>query len=289
MHDLLTQSLPITLAIFLASAMLSLGLDLTTRQIVEPLRNRRLVAVSLLANVVVVPLIALGLTALIPMEPALRIGLLLYAFATGVEAGPKLVQLARGNAAFAVGLLAVQIAITVVFVPMAISLVVPDAHVARGALMLKLLVVVVLPLGIGLYLKARHDAIATRLSAIMHPLSATLLLVVFAQVIYVNADEILLLPFNALLAGMLLFAISFVAGYYMAGPEKINRRALAIMTFARNGSITMTIASQVFVHDPKVLVMVTVLTTVSVVIGVFAVIVFRRFPIEAPDHPLVVS
>jgi bile acid:Na+ symporter, BASS family len=277
-NEILTQSLPLAIAIFVATAMLSLGLDLTVGQIVQPLRNRRLVTVSLIANVVVVPLVALGLASVIPMDRALRIGFLLYAFTAGSEAGPKLAQLARGNAAFAMGVLVLLIVMTVVFVPMAVSVVVPDAQVARGKLLLKLLAVVVLPAGIGLYIKARHGALATRLSAIMHRVSTTLLFVVFVQLVYVNFDEVVAVQASALLAGLLLFAIAFVAGYAMGGPERANRRALAIMTFIRAGSISMMIAGQVFVHDPKVLVMATVMTTLSVVLGIQAVVLFRRSP-----------
>ena len=43
-----------------------------------------------------------------------------------------------------------------------VSLVAPDAHVARGEVLLKLLVVVAVPIGAGLYLKAHHPAFAMR-------------------------------------------------------------------------------------------------------------------------------
>ena len=37
MDEILRQSVPLAIAIFLVTAMLSLGLDMTVRQIVEPL------------------------------------------------------------------------------------------------------------------------------------------------------------------------------------------------------------------------------------------------------------
>jgi len=135
---------------------------------------------------------------------------------------------------------------------------------------------VALPMGIGLYLKARHEAFAARLSVVMHRVSTTLLFVVFAQLIVVNFDEILAVQSGALLAGLLLFAIAFAVGYALGGPERADRRALAIMTFVRAGSVSMLIAGQVFAHDPKVLVMATVMTTLSVVLGVLTVVWLRR-------------
>lgn len=286
-HEFLTRAVPWAIAAFLATAMFSLGLDLTVAQIVEPLRNKRLIAISLVANVVLVPLLALGIAGVIPMDRALRTGFLLYAFAAGLESGPKFVQMAKGNAAFAIGLLALQTMITVVALPMVVSLVAPDAHVARGEVLLKLLVVVAVPIGAGLYLKAHHPAFAMRLGAVVHRLWTILLLVVFAQIIYVNFDKILEVESSALLAGALLFAFAFAGGYAMGGPDRANRRALAIMTFARNASISMTIASQVFLHDPKVLAMITVMATMSIVLVAVAAACFRYSPsVEARVHPL---
>ena len=42
MRELLTQSLGMVVALFVVVATFNLGLDLTIRQIIEPLRNRRL-------------------------------------------------------------------------------------------------------------------------------------------------------------------------------------------------------------------------------------------------------
>jgi BASS family bile acid:Na+ symporter len=268
----------LAIAVFLATAMFSLGLDLSLRQIVEPLRNARMVGTALAANVLLVPLLGLGLASVIPMDAALRNGFLLYALCAGTEAGPKLVQMARGNAALAVGLLAVLIACTVVCVPIVITFVVADAQVSRGILLAKLAAAVALPIGVGLTLQARHPALAVRLSPPMHRAATLLLLLVFAQLLYVHFDAILAVQRSALLAGLILFAVSFSVAYALGGPERGDRRALAIMTFARNASIAMMIGGQVFAHEPKVLAMITVLTTLSIVLAVAAVAGFRRSP-----------
>ena len=98
--------------------MFSLGLDLTLRQIVGSLRDRRLVAVSLLVNLVVVPLLAIIVTSQISMDEGLRIGIVIYAFAAGTEGGPKFVQLIKGNTAYAFGLLVLLLIYTVTVVPL---------------------------------------------------------------------------------------------------------------------------------------------------------------------------
>lgn len=278
MQELLAKTLPLVALAFLASAMFSVGLDLTVRQIAAPLRNRRLLGSALLAGVIVIPLIAFLLTRVIPMAPALAVGLMVYALAAGTEGGPKFVQLARGNAGFAVGLLAVLLSITVVFMPLLLSYVVPDAHIDRARLLVKLLMAVVVPIGAGLAIRATRVALADRLGGFMHRFALAFLAVFFVQVIVVNYQAMLALQPAAMLAAVLFFAIGFAASYLLGGPRWQDRRALAIMAPVRNAPISMTTASQVFPHEPGVLVMVTVLAALSVVVAVLAVLVLKRLP-----------
>ena len=68
LREVLIPYVPLMIAIFLVTAMFSLGLDLTVRQIIEPLKNKRLVFMSMLTNVIAVPLLAYALTRFIPMH-----------------------------------------------------------------------------------------------------------------------------------------------------------------------------------------------------------------------------
>jgi hypothetical protein len=81
---------------------------------------------------------------------------------------------------------------------------------------------------------------------------------------------------------MLFFALAFIAGYLFGGPLGENRRALAIMTVTRGGSISMMIAGQAFPHDPAVLVIATVMTALSVIVVVPGSFVIRRITSGEP-------
>ena len=275
-HDLVNQYIGALIAIFLVTAMFSLGLDLTLRQIVGSLRDRRLVAVSLLVNLVVVPLLAIIVTSLIPMDEGLRIGIVIYAFAAGTEGGPKFVQLIKGNTAYAFGLLVLLLIYTVTAVPLILSLVIPGAQIDTGVILVKLLLVVALPIGLGLFINARHQRLANHLNKIVHGLTMFLLYFLVALLVYVNFAQFVSMQASALLAGALFFILAFAAGYLAGGPATGNRRALGIMTFARNGSISMMIAAEVFSNDPTVLVMVTIMTATAVVTGVLIVSAVKR-------------
>jgi len=276
LKEILTQYVPLLILIFLVTAMFSLGLDLTVRQIIEPLKNKRLVLTAMLTNVIAVPLIAIALTSVIPMHEGFRIGIILYALAAGTEGGPKFVQIVKGNAAFALGLLMLLLTFTVICLPMVLSLAVENLQFPRGELVLKLLIVVALPIGLGLLLNAKAKSVADKLSPVMHRLSMIILGIAFFVLIYVYYGDIIALQGGALLAGLAFFLLAFLAGYLSGGPEWQNRRALGIMTFARNGSIAMMIAGQVFTDEPKVLVMATVMAVASIIGAVLIVVLMGR-------------
>ncbi len=268
MDELLRQSVPLVIAVFLFTAMLSQGLDMTIRQVIEPLRNRRLVILSLLTSAVAVPLIAIVLSRVIPMEQAFATGLVLYALAAGSEGGPKFVQLVNGNSAFAFGLLAVLLSATIIFLPLVINVAVPGAQVALGEVVVKLSLLVALPIGVGMLVNARLTALAERINPAIHRLAIIFLAVLFILIIYVNFESFASLPSTALLAGVLLFALSYGAGYAVGGPAVENRKAVAMMTCVRNGPIPMLLAGQVFTDEPQVLVMVTLMAAGSVIVAV---------------------
>ncbi|MGD8633965.1 MAG: hypothetical protein PVF85_10370, partial [Anaerolineales bacterium] len=89
--------------IFVVGSMLALGLSLTMQQITEPLRNVGLVVRVLLANFILVPLVAYLINLVILMVEPLSIGLILLATSAGAPFLPKLVQMAKGNVATGVG------------------------------------------------------------------------------------------------------------------------------------------------------------------------------------------
>jgi len=277
-NELMTQLSPLAILAFLVTAMFGLGLDLTVGQLVAPLRNYRLMIRGLLAGLVAPALVAFALINMIPMDQATQVAFILVVLAAGSEGGPKFVQMAGGNSAFALGLMTVMLTVTVVGMPMAISVMAPDAQIERGAVLLKLLMAVALPLGIGLLIRARRQALADRLSPSLHRASMILLVLVLAQLIYANFGTILAIEPGTLAAALLLFAITAATGYGLGGPERADRRALAIMTFTRAASISMMIASQAFTHEPKVMAVVVVLGVMTFVTAGCLTAWFHRTP-----------
>ena len=69
--DLLIRGSSVAVVVFVVSSTLSVGLSLTVGQILAPLKNARLVVLSLAANFVLAPLAALGLWRVLDLDEPL--------------------------------------------------------------------------------------------------------------------------------------------------------------------------------------------------------------------------
>ena len=115
--------------LFVVTSMLAMGLSLTIPQIIQTLKNVRLVILALLANFVLVPLLAYLILLVIPLEQSLRVGLIVLATAAGAPFLPKLVQGARGNIAFGVGLMVLLMVVTIIYMPLVLPLMLQGVQV----------------------------------------------------------------------------------------------------------------------------------------------------------------
>lgn len=266
MTEFLKQAINPVIIIFLVTSMLSAGLGLTVSQIFSPLRNARLLISSLAATHLVTPLIAIGIVVAIPLAEPLKVGLVLMSLAAGAEAGPKIVAIARGNVAFSVGLLAVNLVVTVISIPLVLSVVLPEVDFDHTALLVKLSGVVILPLATGLLLKARYRDVADRLSPLAQRMSTFFMLLTALLIIAATYQDILRMAGSgAVLSAMIFITLSFSAGYLLGSPGQDTRRTLAVMSGTRNASISLMIAAQVFT-DPRVLLMIIVTAVLMLVL-----------------------
>ena len=115
--DLLNKAVTVAMLGFVVSSMLAMGSGLTMRQIIEPLRNARVVLLALLANFVLMPLVALALAKALWLDNPFAVGLLVLGCAAGAPFLPKLAEIAKGNLAFSVGAMVLLMVVTVGYLP----------------------------------------------------------------------------------------------------------------------------------------------------------------------------
>jgi BASS family bile acid:Na+ symporter len=264
--DLLSKASTIAMLSFVISSMLAMGAGLSIFQIVQPLRNPRLVVFALLSNFVLMPLCAFALSTLLRLDEPLGVGMLLLGCAAGAPFLPKLAELAKGNLAFAVGTMVLLMVVTVGYLPVVMPLLLPGVAVNPAKIAQSLVLLMLLPLGVGLALKSRYEDLAARVKPVLDWISNVSLILLVLLITAANIDKVLdVFGTRGILAGLLLIALGFAIGWLLGGPGNDTRRVLALGTGQRNIAAALVVGSQSF-SDPGVVVMVIVVAIVGLII-----------------------
>lgn len=258
LNQILQTLASFSVIVFVVTSMLAMGLGLTITEILAPMRDTGLVVRAVLTNFVLVPLLAVAILGVLHLSEPLAVGLVLLACSAGAPFLPRLVQMARSDTAFAVGLMVALMVITIVYLPIALPLLLPGVRVAPFAIAQSLVLSMLIPLAIGLFVKARYSAIAARLEPVMTQTSTVALIITIILILVGGLDLVLrAVGSGAILAALLLIVGSFALGYVLGGPAHDSHVVLALGTAQRNISAALVVAASNFT-DPNVVVMIII-------------------------------
>jgi BASS family bile acid:Na+ symporter len=267
MSDVLATIVQLSALVFVVSSMLAMGLSLTVPEIVAPLRNVRLVILALAVNFIAVPLVVWGIQAVMNLDQDIYIGLLLMATAAGAPFLPKLAQAAKGNAAFSVGLMVLLMVVTIIYMPIVLPLFLSGVEINPWDIARSLIVMMLIPLGIGLFMKARWPDTANGLQPLMSSASSFAILLLLVGAIILQWESIVsLIGTGGIVAIVIFLAISFVLGYFAGGSDPGTRSVMGLGTAQRNLSAALVVGAQNFSDSPNVLVTVIVAGLVGLVL-----------------------
>ncbi len=246
--------------------MLAVGSSLTVGQIVAPLRNGKLVFFALLANFVLMPAAAVAIAKLLRLDQSLGIALLLLGAAAGAPFLPKLAGIAKGNLAFAVGLMVLLMVLTVAYMPLVLPLLLQGVSVDPMKIARSLLLLMLLPLGVGLALNARFGSIAKRIRVALNQISTLSLALLIGLLLVTNIQNVIdLFGTRGILASILFLFFGAAIGWLLGGPALGTKGVLALGTAQRNIAAALVVGGKDF-DDPKVLVMIVVVAVVGLLI-----------------------
>ncbi|MGB0012187.1 MAG: bile acid:sodium symporter [Candidatus Sulfotelmatobacter sp.] len=279
--EFLSKAVPITMFAFVVSSMLAVGLSLTVGQIVAPLRNGKLVFLALLANFVLMPLGALAIARILKLDQPLGIALLLLGAAAGAPFLPKLAGIAKGNLAFAVGLMVLLMVLTVAYMPLVLPLLLEGVSVEPMKIARSLVLLMLLPLGVGLAVNARFGSIAERMRAPLNRTSSLSLLLLIVLLLVTNIQNVIsLFGTRGILASILFLLAGAAIGWLLGGPGLGTKGVLSLATAQRNIAAALVVGGKDF--DAKVLVMIVVVAVVGLLILMPLARVFGTRSAETP-------
>jgi BASS family bile acid:Na+ symporter len=265
---------------FVVGHLLALGMRLTVREILEPLRRRRLVLLALAANFVLGPpfayLSARLMSLAIPLERGYMIGLMIIGSAAGSPMLPKWVKLAKGDLGFGVALMVLLMGTSIVYLPLVLPRLIAGVDVQAWKVAQPLILMIPVPFIVGLLLKSHYPGVAAKLAPPLDRFSSVCLIVVIVVVVALYRQSLIsAIGEGAIAACMLFVALSMVAGYLLGGPEVGTRRVFTLGCGQRNIEAVLLIAST-SVGDPKVMVMAVIAALVMFIMLLGTAVVFGR-------------
>ena len=155
------------------------------------MKNLRLVVLMLLANFILVPLLAFAITRIIPLEDSLKIGLLVMACAAGA---PFLVLEARGakaNMGVAVGVMTLLMVVTIFYMPIVLPLLLTGVEVDGGSIAKSLIVLMLIPLILGLLVKSHSPETAQHWMPVMNKIGSLGIMILLIVGLGLNVSNVI--------------------------------------------------------------------------------------------------
>jgi len=247
LNDFISAIAGISGLLFVVTSMLAMSLSLSVQQMTQPLKNVRLVLLALLANFVLVPLLAFAITKVIPLDESLQIGVILLGTAAGAPFIPKLVQGAKGNVAYAVGLMFLIMVVTIFYLPIVLPLLLPGVEVNPWDIAKSLIVTMLIPLVLGMLIKSHSPDVADHWAPVMNKISSLSVLILLVVGLGLNISNILsFIGTLGILAMVLLIVGSLAIGLLFGGRDPGIRSAMGLSTANRNGAAALLVATQNF-------------------------------------------
>ena len=269
----LQQAILLALQVSILLTVVEFGLNTTAASVLSVARRPSLLARSLVSLFVVMPVVAMALVTAFEFVPAVEIALVSLAIVAVAPLLPGKQGKFGGDAAYAIGLLAIVALLSIAVMPVAVWLlsrylerpfVTPSA--AIGWLALK---TVLLPLAAGMAVRAMVPAVAERIAKPVS-LSAKVLLVVGALGLLAGVlpSALALIGNGTILAIALFVVVGLAVGHALGGPHEDHRIVLALATASRHPVMALAIAKANFPDEPNLLAAIVLYALVNAAIGI---------------------
>ena len=238
--------------IALVAIMLSMGMQVKFQAVTASVRPVHRVALGLLANYLLVPAVTVGLLILFQAEPRVSAGFLILAVCPGAPISPPATTIAKGNVAWAIGMMVILAGLSALLSPALLSLlltrVAPESNLRIDFLGIvrTLLVAQMLPLAVGLGIHHWLPKLAQKIGKPLGMVANLLLLVLVGIILATQYEMLMAIRLRGWMGMALLFFASLGIGWLCGGTDVAIRKALALTTTARNAAVGLVIVNSNF-------------------------------------------
>ncbi|WKN49679.1 bile acid:sodium symporter family protein [Nocardioides sp. Arc9.136] len=246
---LTTVGLPIALAII----MFGLGLSLVPDDFRRVARAPRAVAVALACQLLLLPLLCFGLVELLDLPPLLAVGMMLLAASPGGTSANLFSHLFRGDVALNVSLTAINSVVAIASLPVITNLAIDhyglgDEVSLQFSKVVEVFAVVLVPVVLGMLVRARAEAFALRMDRPVRTGSAVILAVLVLGILVDQRSSVGEYLADVGLAAAVFCALSLVVGYVVpraAGVREAQAVASSMEIGVHNATLAIFVAVEV--------------------------------------------
>ena len=249
--EIVTTIAPFALALI----MFGLGLGLTTTDFSRVVKNPKDFFVGFFSQLILLPIVALGLVFLLNLPTTIAVGLMIIAAAPGGVTSNILTKFANGDVALSVTLTAVTSLVSILTVPFVVInsaniigvSISSDISIANVAL--KMALVVTVPVLFGMIIRKLFTNFILSKVNLIDKLSGILFVIVFAA-IYIEErnnilDYILQSGLAVLILNIVMMTLAFlIAKKYASGISQ--QKCIAIEGGLQNGTVAVFVATLIF-------------------------------------------
>ena len=278
------QFLPLLLSLSLGALVLTVGLKADPGDLIYVLRRPTLLARAILAVQVIPPAAAAVLIWFLPLESAVKAGIMLMAISPVPPLVPGQELGVGARKEYAYGVYVAIALLTIIAVPLVYDM--AAFLFGHGSTLPISLIAstvgtgVIIPLGLGMIIKRIAPAFAERVAPLVYKISMLLILLVFLPILVVIWPALkALIGDGTVLVMALLTAITLFGGHMLGGPAAVDRATLAVASSVRHPGIAILIANTTF-GDKRVTAAVLLYLIVGLVVGTLYKQWFKRTQLQ---------
>jgi bile acid:Na+ symporter, BASS family len=235
----------------LSLAVCSLGLQTSMAEATSLFRRPRLLAWSILAMNVVIPALAVFAAATLPLNPVVKIGVVVLAVSPVPLILPRAQMKLGGTTRYAYALLVAVALLSIIALPLTLELLgklfVRDIHMGVGQVVRITATSILLPLAAGMLLARLAPTFAKKLSAPLAGVGFLLLFAFATMFLFADFPGIVALIGDGTILAIASFVVAAVAvGHWMGGPDPSGRSVLALTAASRHPGLVLGIAGANF-------------------------------------------
>ena len=249
--EIVTKIAPIVLALI----MLGLGLGLSIKDFTRILKSPKDFFVGFFSQLIILPIVALGIALALNLSAPLAIGLMIIASAPGGVTSNVLTKFADGDVALSISLTAVISLISIITVPFIVINsadffgITISKDISMTGIALKMLFVVTVPVIIGMIIRVFAENFISSKVNIINKLTGLLFIIVFVAIWIEEKDNIFSYLVQAGLAVLILNVVMMTLAYFIAKKFVTGiaqQKCIALECGLQNGTLAVFVATLIF-------------------------------------------